>query len=90
MPDEFVFGAHRVVVLSHGLWQRRFGANPAIVGQTITLNARPYTVVGVAPESMRLPARAQLWSPYAADPASRPPSRRGDFLSVIGRLRSPE
>ena len=77
VPDEFVFGAHRVVVLSHGLWQRRFGANPAIVGQTITLNARPYTVVGVAPESMRLPARAQLWSPYATDPASRPPSRGG-------------
>ena len=87
VPDEFVFGAHRVVVLSHGLWQRRFGASPAIVGQTITLNARPYTVVGVAPESMRLPARAQLWSPYAVDPASPPPSRRGDFLSVIGRLK---
>ena len=87
LPDEFVFGSHRVAVLSHGLWQRRFGANPGIVGQTITLNARPYTVVGVAPASMRLPARAQLWSPFAADPAGRPPSRRGDFLSVIARLK---
>jgi putative ABC transport system permease protein len=87
LPDEFVFGSHRVVVLSHGLWQRRFGANPAVIGQTITLNARPYLIVGVAPESMRLPARAQLWSPYAVDPASRPPSRRGDFLSVIARLK---
>jgi putative ABC transport system permease protein len=87
VPDEFVFGSHRVVVLSHALWERRFGANPAIVGQTITLNARPYTVVGVAPASMRLPARAQLWAPYAVDPASRPASRRSDFLSVIGRLK---
>jgi putative ABC transport system permease protein len=87
VPDEFVFGSHRVVVLSHGLWERRFGADPAIVGQTITLNARPYTVVGVAPESMRLPARAQLWTPLAFDPASRPQSRRGDFLSVVARLK---
>ena len=79
-PDEFLFGSHRVVVLSHGLWARRFGANPGIVGQTITLNARPYTVVGVAPESMRLPARAQLWSPFAVDPSSPPLARRGDFL----------
>jgi len=86
VPDEFVFGSHRVVVLSHGLWERRFGADPAIVGQSITLNARPYTVVGVAPASMRLPARAQLWAPYAVDPASPPASRRGDFLSVVGRL----
>ena len=56
-------------------------------GQTITLNARPYTVVGVAPASVRLPARAQLWAPYAVDPSTPPPSRRGDFLSVIARLR---
>jgi putative ABC transport system permease protein len=87
VPDEFVFGSHRVVVLSHGLWERRFGANPAIVGQTITLNARPYTVVGVAPASARLPARAQLWAPFAVDPSSPPPSRRGDFLSVVARLK---
>jgi len=87
VPDEFVFGSHRVVVLSHALWVRRFGASPGIVGQTITLNARPYTVVGVAPESARLPARAQLWAPFAVDPSSPPPGRRGDFLSVVGRLK---
>jgi putative ABC transport system permease protein len=87
LPDEFVFGAHRVVVLSHGLWERRFGSSPAVIGQTITLNARPYTVVGVAPASMRLPARAQLWSPYTFDPANPPPGRRSDFLAVVGRLK---
>ena len=88
VPEEFVFGSHRVVVLSHGLWQRRFGASPAIVGQTITLNARPYTVVGVAPASARLPARAQLWTPLAVDPSAPPPSRRGDFLTVVARLKA--
>jgi putative ABC transport system permease protein len=87
VPDEFVFGSHRVVVLSHALWVRRFGANPGIIGQSITLNARPYTVVGVAPESARLPARAQLWAPFSVDPSSPPQSRRGDFLSVVARLK---
>jgi putative ABC transport system permease protein len=87
VPDEFVFGSHRVVVISHRLWARRFGSNPAIVGQAITLNARPYTVVGVAPESARLPARAQLWAPFAVDPSSPPLGRRGDFLSVVARLK---
>ena len=86
VPEEFVFGSHRVVVLSYGLWVSRFGADPGIVGQTITLNARPYTVVGVAPAAMRLPARAQLWAPFPVDPGAPPLSRRGDFLSVIARL----
>ena len=88
VPDEFVFGSHRVAVLSHGLWQRRFGANPAIIGQTITLNARPFTVVGIAPETMRLPARAQLWTPYSRDPAGPQAGRRSDFLAVVGRLKA--
>jgi putative ABC transport system permease protein len=87
VPDEFVFGSHRVAVLSYGLWQRRFGSDRSIVGKSILLNARPYTVVGVAPEGMRLPARAQLWTPYAVDPSGQPPSRRGDFLNVVGRLK---
>ena len=46
--DDQVEGAHPVVVLSHGFWQRRFGAAPDIVGQTILLNGRPLTVIGVA------------------------------------------
>jgi putative ABC transport system permease protein len=85
-PDDFVFGSHQVVVLSNGLWQRRFGGDRAIVGRTITLNARPYTVVGIAPDGVRLPARAQMWTPYAVSPSAPPPNRRADFLSVIARL----
>ena len=42
-------GTHPVVVISHGLWRRRFGADPAVIGKTVSLNAYRYTVVGVAP-----------------------------------------
>ena len=40
---------HPVIVISHGLWRRRFGADPAVIGKTVSLNAYRYTVVGVAP-----------------------------------------
>jgi predicted permease len=85
--DEFVFGAHRVVILSHGLWTRRFGSDAGIVGQTITLNTLPYTVVGIAPPALGEISKAQLWAPYAPNPANGPPGRRSDFLSVIARLK---
>ena len=85
--EEFVFGAHRVAILSHGLWTRRFGSDPGIVGRTVTLNTLPYTVVGIAPPSLGEISRAQLWTPYAPNPANGPPGRRADFLYVVGRLR---
>src|SRR5262249_16986054 len=43
---------HPVIVISHGLWRRRFGADPAVIGKTLSLNAYPYTVVGVAPSGL--------------------------------------
>ena len=84
--EDEVFGSHRVVVLSHGLWQRRFGGKPELVGQPITMNGVPYTVIGVAPPGFRYPETAEMWVPLAFDPA-RLPSRRGDFLTVVGRLK---
>jgi putative ABC transport system permease protein len=80
----------RVVILSHGLWQRRFGGNPNIVGQVITLNGNPYQVVGVMPQGFKnpLPSQrnaAELWIPIALD--FDPTLRRSDFLSVVGRLK---
>ena len=78
-------GEDDVVVLSHGLWQRRFGGAPDALGQSLLLTGRPYTVIGVMPPAMQLPERAELWTPLAPDDPQR--EARGSFwLPVIGRL----
>ena len=48
-PDEDQAGAHPVIILSYGLWQRRFGADRGILGKDLTLSGKPYTIVGVMP-----------------------------------------
>jgi putative ABC transport system permease protein len=88
LPDEEQFGAHRVTVLSHGLWQRRFGANTQLIGQTINLNNQPHTVIGIAPPDFQLAGvRAELWTPMAFAPGDRYNTRGNHFLNVIGRLK---
>jgi putative ABC transport system permease protein len=78
-------GNDRVVVISHGLWQRRFGgAN--VLGQTITLNGNPHEIIGVMPAELAVPQRAQLWKPLAP-PDNVRTSRNSFWLPVIGRLK---
>jgi len=82
----------RVVVLSHGLWQRRWGGDRAIVGRNVTLNAEPFTVLGVLPESFRPPeglgqGSSQLWIPLTHANAETRASRGDGFLTGVGRLR---
>jgi len=74
----------KVVLLSHGLWTRRFGANAALVGKTIRLTGESYTVVGVMPAAFQFPAdqAMDVWVPLAPDP-----SRGHGFLQVAGRLQ---
>jgi putative ABC transport system permease protein len=86
-PEEEQYGSHRVVVLSHRLWMRRFAGDRATVGRVISLNGNPYVVVGVAPPTMRVPEFAELWTPFAVNPADSPPNRRSEFLGVIGRMK---
>jgi predicted permease len=87
LPEEGARGAAPVVVLREGLWQRRFAANPSIVGQTLTLDGQPYTVIGVMPEKVRFPAASQvdIFIPLAR-PADVNEQRGYHFLSVVGRL----
>ena len=60
----------QVAVLSHALWQRRFGGDPQIVGKVLTLDARPVRIVGIMPESFDFPNRSQVWLPLRFDAAS--------------------
>lgn len=80
----------KVVLLSESLWKRRFGADRGVIGRALTLNGESYTVVGVLPNSVRLPAfgnwRDQAWVPLAF-PAEEAAARGNHFLEVIARLK---
>ncbi|MGA9769115.1 MAG: ABC transporter permease [Blastocatellia bacterium] len=62
IKDEDKPGASPVVILSHGLWQRRFGGDPNIIDQSITLDGRGYTVIGIMGPDFLFPSRAELWT----------------------------
>lgn len=88
-------GAARTVILSHGLWQRQFGADPQLVGRVLTMNEGAFTVVGVMPPAFRYPAGADAWTPVVADLAAVPASATFEKLEdsavgvlyIVGRLK---
>jgi putative ABC transport system permease protein len=83
-------GGPRVVILSDGLWRRRFGGDPSILERPITLNETSYSVVGVMPAGFEnVPAAAaELWTPLQYDPSLPPDGREwGHHLIMVGRLR---
>ena len=87
-PDESIAGNHRVVILTHGLWQRRFGSDPRIVGQKIVLNGVPFEVVGVLPSAFEFPdSKVEVWSPLALQGLSQPLNRALHQFSVYARLK---
>jgi putative ABC transport system permease protein len=81
-------GARRVVLLGHGIWQRLYGSQRAIAGQTITVEGRPFEVAGVMPAGFDFPGEAELWVPFALTPGDLADSQRGaHYVSAVGRLR---
>jgi putative ABC transport system permease protein len=82
-------GHDHVVILSHDLWERRFGSDATIVGRTIRLNRENYTVVGVMPANFRLMGFiAQLWTPLVLSPADQTAAARKDrSLRFFARLK---
>ncbi|MGE0128670.1 MAG: ABC transporter permease [Blastocatellales bacterium] len=85
LPEENKPGAANVVILSHKLWQRRFGGDPAILGRSITLDhTNQFTVIGVAPPEASFPGKAEFWLPEKITATDRHEIRR---LSVIARLK---
>ncbi|HSB10528.1 MAG TPA: ABC transporter permease [Blastocatellia bacterium] len=79
-------GKGRVVVLSHGFWQRQFGGDPGIVGRNLTLDGSSYTVVGVMPAGFRFLRDVELWTPLDV-PAVLQRMRGARFLQVVARLK---
>ena len=82
-------GASGTVLLSWGLWKRRFGADPGILNQTIFLDAQPYTVIGVMPKWFDFPdSSTQLWTPvYHDKPKDEMTSFSNHMFRVVGRLK---
>ena len=80
-------GQHRRVVLSHALWLRRFGGDPAALGRTVQLEAEPYVIVGVLPPGVELPQLCDAWVPLSFEPRQlEPMARNRHFLDVVARL----
>jgi len=85
LPEEYLDGGSPAVVLGHGLWTTRFGADPGVLGNTLTTDAGPITVVGVMPADFRYPDAADAWMARPARPWDDP-SRAASFMAGIGRL----
>ena len=85
--QETQLGSHRVAILSHGVWQRRFAGSREVLGQTVKLNDELYTVIGVMPPAFQLPGRTEIWTPLAMNLANWQ-QRGGHYLNAIGRLKA--
>jgi len=86
LPDEDQQGASPVVIISYGLWQERYGADPNLIGRTMTIDRKPYTIVGVLPQGIYYPnPETNLYVPLIYQLAEI--NRGQSFLGVIGRLK---
>jgi putative ABC transport system permease protein len=84
-PDDERPGHHRRVVIGDGLWKRRFGANPGIVGMDVLVDGEAHVIVGVAPPGFAFPVGSELWVPLAFTP-EQAINRSDRNLTVAGRL----
>lgn len=76
-----------VVIISHGLWRRRFGGNPAIIGKTVTIDEAPCVIIGVMPADFSMPFQpADAWLPLPLDPRTQ--SRKARLIAGVGRLKA--
>lgn len=85
-PDEDSNAAARVAIISYGLWQRRFGGDPAVIGQTINLNSQQYVVVGITPAQFHYKEQIDVWLPIGlwADDMMH---RTYRVASVVARMK---
>jgi hypothetical protein len=88
VSEECKPGADHVAVISYRLWQRRYGADPGLIGKTITLDREQYAVVGVMPDNFQFPKFCDVWTPLAFDTESLPVEKKSVELHVIARLKN--
>lgn len=91
-PDDNATGANKVAIVSHDFWMKRLGGDPNVTTRKIILNGNSYNIVGVMPRGFRHPEESaatpnEIWLPLTFNPAQTA-GRRGDFLRVVGRLKS--
>jgi len=89
-PDEFSPGRENTMLLSHRLWQRRFGGDPSVVGTQITVNDRQFTIAGIMPAGFEYAGRRyELWAPLPSPrtPELPPINRTSHYLQIVGRLK---
>jgi len=92
IPSDTVPANRAVVVLSHALWNRRFGASPSAVGRSVMIDGAPHTVIGVMPEEFAVPVffkapnvNAEMWLPLSLPPNFQ--TRDAAVLQIVGRLK---
>jgi putative ABC transport system permease protein len=92
VSEELTPEGSRICVISDGLWKSRYGGNASILGSTIRLDnvggmglSGPYTIVGIAPATLRYPERVDIWMPFSA-PEFFLKSRAGQWFGVVGRM----
>ncbi|HKX31709.1 MAG TPA: ABC transporter permease [Blastocatellia bacterium] len=87
LPGEYVRDANKVVLISHGLWQQRFGSAPEVIGKEILLNDEKFFVVGVLPAGFQfLNPEVRFWTPAGFN-SQMMVYRAGHYLTVLGRLK---
>ena len=84
-PGEEQPGKDRVAIIGDGLWKRRFGGDPNVVGTELLLDGSQYTVVGIAPPGFEFPFGSDVWAPLALSP-QRAADRKTHALTVVGKL----
>jgi predicted permease len=87
--EDRIQGAHPVAVIGNGLWRRRFGADPQVTGKTLTIDGRPYIIIGVLPAEFRGQwGNAEMWLPIMMWPGFRFPSNaQTSFFGILARLK---
>ena len=83
-PQEDAPNGGKVVVLSYGLWQRKFGGNPNVIGSSLSLGNEPYTIVGVLGKDFSTDPQADIWLPFQFEPKS---TNQGHFFLAAAMLK---